>query len=61
MLFKFINASTTCQDTINNALKKHLNIFVITYLNNIFVYFKKLKKYEKHVKIILQCLNEKIF
>ena len=61
MSFKFINASTTCQNMINNVLKKHLNIVVITYLNDIFVYFKNLKKHKKHVKTILQCLNEKIF
>ena len=61
MSFKLINVSTTCQDMINNVLKKYLNIFVIIYLNNIFIYLKNLKKFKKHIKIILQCLNKKEF
>ena len=61
MSFKFINISTICQNTINDVLKKYLNIFVIAYLNNIFIYFKNLKKHKKHVKVILRYLNKKIF
>ena len=61
MSFEFINVSTTCQNTINDTLKEHLNIFVIAYLNDIFIYFKDLKNHKKHVKTILQCLNKKKF
>ena len=61
ILFELINASTTCQDTINDALRKHLNIFAIIYLNDILIYFKNQKEYKKHVKTILRCLNQKEF
>lgn len=58
MLFKLINVSITCQSTINNALRKHLNIIVIAYLDDILIFFKTLKKHKEHVKIILKCLNK---
>ena len=58
MLFEFINISVICQEMINNALCKHLNIFVITYLNNILIFFKTMKKHVNYVKIILKCLNQ---
>ena len=46
---------------INNALRKHLNIFVVAYLNDILIYSKNLKKYKKYVKTILRCLNQRKF
>ena len=48
MSFKFTNASTTCQELINNAFKKHLNIFVITYFDDIFVYFKNMNEHVRY-------------
>ena len=61
MSFELINISTTCQNIINDILRKHLNIFVITYLNDIFIYFKNQEEHKKHVKTILRCLNQKKF
>ena len=61
MLFELINVSITCQNTINDVLKKHLNVFVITYLNDIFIYFKNLKEHKEHVKILLKCFDKKKF
>ena len=46
MLFRLINVSITCQEMINNALREHLNIFIITYLNNILIFSKT---YKEHV------------
>jgi hypothetical protein len=57
MSFEFTNASTSCQELINNALKEHLNIFVIAYLNDILIYSKNLAEHIQHVKKILNCLN----
>ena len=61
MSFEFINASTICQDTINDVLKKYLNIFVIAYSNNIFIYLKNLKKHKKHVETMLRYFDQKEF
>jgi hypothetical protein len=57
MSFEFTNVSTSCQELINNALRKHLNIFVIVYLNDILIYSKNLAEHTQHVKKILNCLD----
>ena len=38
MPFRFTNASATWQVFINNVLREYLDIFIITYLDNILVY-----------------------
>ena len=58
MSFEFTNASTTYQKLINNALKKHLNIFVIVYFDDIFIYFKNMKKHVQHINTILKYLKK---
>ena len=58
MLFELINASAMFQTYINNVLRKHLNMFVIVYLNNILVYLKNEKDYKKHVKQVLNALKK---
>ena len=40
-------------------LKKHLNKFIIAYLNNIIIYFKTEKEYYKYIKWVLQRLINK--
>jgi len=48
--FGFTNTPVTFQQRINNVLKKHLNEFVIAYLDNIIIYLKLKEEHEKHVK-----------
>jgi len=59
MPFGLINAPTTCQEMINDTLRQYLNIFVITYLNDIMIYLITLKKHVQHVSQILKCLNKR--
>ena len=59
MFFGLTNVLTICQELINNILQKHLNIFVIAYLNNILVYFKTKKKYIKYINIVLELLMQR--
>ena len=59
MSFELINVSTTCQEMINDALREHLNVFVIAYLNDILIYFKILSKHKQHVRTMLQCLKQR--
>ena len=61
MLFRLTNTSATFQELINHVLYNHLNEFVITYLNNILIYFKNEENHEKHVKKVLRKLQEKKF
>ena len=58
MSFRLINASATFQTYINNVLRKHLNMFVIVYLDNILVYSKNEKDHKKHVRQILNALKK---
>ena len=44
---------------INDALREHLNVFVIAYFNDILIYFKILSKHKQHVRIMLQYLKQR--
>ncbi len=59
MSFGLINAPTTCQEMINDALRQYLNIFVIAYLDDIMIYLITLKKHVQHVPQVLECLNKR--
>ena len=50
MLFGLFNAPGSFQNYINKILAKELNIFVIVYLNNIFIYTKDLS--QAHVNAV---------
>ena len=56
MSFELTNTSATCQQMINNALRDLLDVTVVAYLNDIFIYLKDSAKHEKHVKQILKHL-----
>lgn len=51
MFFRLNNTPTTFQGYINKILAKKLNIFIIVYLNNIFIYNKSEKK--KHIETLI--------
>ncbi len=59
MSFELTNVSTTCQEIINDALRQHLNRFVIIYLNDIMIYLKILNEHISYVFKVLECLNRK--
>jgi len=58
MLFKLINESAFFQHYINDVLFKCLHKFCQTYLNNILIYSKILKKHRTYVKEVLNKLHE---
>ena len=58
MLFELTNVSTTFQKIINKILRKYFNVFVIAYLNDIFIYFNTKKKHEQHVRKVLNKLKK---
>ena len=57
MPFGLTNASATYQEMINDALREHLNVFVIAYLDDILIYSKTLNEHKQHVRAMLQCLE----
>jgi hypothetical protein len=54
--FEFVNTSTTFQTYINVAFRKYFDVFAFVYINNIFIFFKILKKHEKHMRVVLEKL-----
>ncbi len=58
MLFKLINKSAFFQHYINDVLFECLHKFCQTYLNNILIYSKILKKHKTHVKEVLDKLHK---
>jgi len=58
MLFELINESTFFQHYINDVLFNCLHKFCQTYLNDILIYSKTLKKHRTHVKEVLEKLCE---
>ncbi len=58
MLFELINESAFYQHYMNNVLFEYLHQFCQIYLNDIIIYSKILKKYKRHVWLILNKLQE---
>jgi len=58
MLFKLINEFAFFQHYINDVLFKCLHKFCQTYLNDILIYSKILKKHKTHVKEVLNKLRK---
>ena len=56
MLFGLINVPATYQILINNTLTECLDIYAVTYLNNILIYSKNWENYWRYVKNVLERL-----
>jgi Reverse transcriptase (RNA-dependent DNA polymerase) len=57
MLFGLINAPVTYQALINNILRKYLDDFVVTYLDDILIYSKNEKEHTDYVIKVLKVLK----
>ena len=55
MLFNLINTSATKQKFMNDMFQDILNNCIISYLNNILMYFNK--TFENHIQKIKKILN----
>jgi transposase InsO family protein len=58
MPFGLTNAPATFQALINNVLRKHLDMFVIAYLDDILIYSENEADHVKHVQMVLDCLDK---
>jgi len=56
--FSLVNALNLFQHFINNTLRPYLDVFYITYINNILVHNNNLTKYKKYVNFILEDLRK---
>ena len=59
MQFKLINILAIFQKRINSMLEKHLDKFIIAYLNNIIIYSNNKEEHFKYIKQVLQRLVDK--
>ena len=60
MSFELKNVLIIFQQLINNIIQKYLNVFVITYLDDILIYFNTFEKHHKHIQKILKKLDKQI-
>ena len=58
MSFELTNTPVTFQTYINNILRKHLDVFVVIYLNDILVYSKNEADHKVHVRKVLEVLKK---
>jgi hypothetical protein len=58
MLFGLTNAPASFQRWMNEVLSDYLNIFYITYLDNILIYSDDIETYWKYIKMILKRVEE---
>jgi hypothetical protein len=58
MPFKLTEAPATFQKFINNILRKYLNVFCTTYLNDILIYNRIRKKHLSHIRKMLKSLKQ---
>ncbi len=58
MSFELINDSTFYQHYMNDVLFDYLHQFCQTYLDDIIIYSKTLKKHKRHVRLVLHRLRE---
>ena len=56
--FGLVNAPAAFQVYINLTLSEFTNIFVLAYLDNIVVYFKRKKDHMGHVRLVFQKLRQ---
>ena len=52
------HASATFQTYINNVLRKHLDVFVVVYLNDILVYSRNEADHKVHIRKVLETLKK---
>ena len=58
MPFGLANAPATFQDHINVILRDYLDVFCITYLDNIFIYLEDLAQHTEHVQKVFKRLEK---
>jgi hypothetical protein len=58
ILFGLSNVSIIFQARINKVLYPYLDIFCITYIDNILVYSNDLTSYKQHVYLIIKTLRD---
>ena len=56
--FSLTNASVTFQVYINQVLQDLVDDFCVIYLDDILIFFKSEKEHQKHLKLVIECLQQ---
>lgn len=56
--FSFTNAPPTFMCLMNSVPHKYLDQFVLVFINDIQVYFKKEEKHQEHLRLVFQTIRE---
>jgi hypothetical protein len=54
MLFGFINASAHFMYLMNSVFMSELDKFVVVFIDDILIYFKREEEHSRHLRVILQ-------
>ena len=54
MSFELTNVSVSFQRLINDMLREYLNVFVMTYLDDILIFSENSEEHVEHVRIVLK-------
>ena len=57
MLFGLINAHATLMDMMNKVFKQYLDLFVIVFIDNIFIHSRNEEEHMNHFRVVLQTLK----
>src|SRR2546430_12523243 len=55
--FSLTNTPTTFQAYINRTLRSYVNVFCIVYLDDILIFSRSEKKYQKHLELVIKRLR----
>ncbi|XP_069143419.1 uncharacterized mitochondrial protein AtMg00860-like [Solanum lycopersicum] len=58
MYFGLTNAPAAFMDLLNRVFLDYLNLFVIVFIADIFIYYKNENKHESHLRLALQVLKQ---
>nr|GEV25057.1 putative reverse transcriptase domain-containing protein [Tanacetum cinerariifolium] len=61
MPFGLTNALEVSMDLMNRVCKSYMDTFVIVFIYDIFIYSRRNKEYEEHLRLILKSLKNKEF
>ena len=59
MPFRLTNAPAAFIDLMNRVFRPYLDLFVVVFIDDIWVYSRDEQEHEQHLKIVLQTLKEK--
>lgn len=58
MSFGLTNAPASFMDSMNMVFRQYLNMFLIVFIDDVFIYLRSENEHTNHLRIVLQVLIE---